>query len=275
MTRDEATLTPLTRADGRASPAWTVGGDGQTAGRSQGWTLLPTDIYCQARGRRNSYASPVRMLQRSLSGTGRRSVPSSPIIYRDRSGQYRYLSQAPGGCQHLMDTTDSMLEVSSDTGTHQTTAASKTRRSSSSETLSDCAAMNRYSRRSVGAGAGPFSTRTGRSGPQSALGYHAQCHPVPVSTARSRGTGGQVDRDVHRALALEGLRSWYMRAAVYGYQQEQSTLGWDHRLYSTGALRPSYSPTTSRVNWEARQRPTRTSHQVGVTTRGRWCEPPC
>ncbi|XP_078064780.1 FERM domain-containing protein 4B-like, partial [Mustelus asterias] len=86
--RDEATLTPLTRADGRASPCVDSRGDGQTAGRSQGWTLLPTDIYCQARGRRNSYASPVRMLQRSLSGTGRRSVPSSPIIYRDRSGQY-------------------------------------------------------------------------------------------------------------------------------------------------------------------------------------------
>ncbi|XP_072344115.1 coiled-coil domain-containing protein 120-like isoform X2 [Scyliorhinus torazame] len=270
---DETTLTAALRAEGRASPRVDPWGDEQTVGRNHGWTLLPTDIYCQARGHRNSYASPVRMLQRSQSGAGRRSVPSSPVIYRDRSGHYRYLSPAHGDCQHLMDSTDAKAEVSSDTGACQ--APGRTRHSSSSETLSNSAALNRHSRRSVGEGRASFSTRTGRSGPQSSLGYHSQCHPVPVSTAQHRVMGGQVDRDIHRALALEGLRSWYMRTAVYGYQQEHSTLGWDRRLHPTGAVRVNYSPMIPRVNWEAGQRPTRTSHQVVVTPRGHRCDSPC
>ncbi|XP_038637383.1 FERM domain-containing protein 4A-like [Scyliorhinus canicula] len=60
---DETTLTAAMWAEGRASPRVDTWGDGQTVGRNHGWTLLPMDIDCQARGLRNSYASPVRYSQ--------------------------------------------------------------------------------------------------------------------------------------------------------------------------------------------------------------------
>ncbi|XP_067884432.1 coiled-coil domain-containing protein 120-like isoform X1 [Heterodontus francisci] len=279
LPRDEARLTASLLTDGRSSPRLDGWGDGRTVGHSQGWTLLPTDIYCQARGRRNSYANPARMLQRSMSGAVRRSVPSSPVIYRDRPGLSRYLSPASRR-QQLMDTTDSRTEVSSDTGAERPAAAGRTRRSSSSEMLSEGAGLPHRSCRLPAEG--PSSTQAGqtagRSGAQSASGYYPQQHPVPVSLAggahRQAAAGGRVDRDVHRALALEGLRAWYVRTATYGHQQERTALGWDHRLHPTGAARPVYSPATPRANWEAWRRPG-TSGRAGVTTRGRWCDPPC
>ncbi|XP_067833563.1 coiled-coil domain-containing protein 120-like, partial [Heptranchias perlo] len=86
--RDEASLTACLLPDGRVLSPSRRPGDARTLGRGHGWTLLPADIYYQTRSRRSSYASPVRMLQRSMSGVERRSVPSSPVIYRERPGQY-------------------------------------------------------------------------------------------------------------------------------------------------------------------------------------------
>uniref|UniRef100_UPI00398ECCAA coiled-coil domain-containing protein 120-like n=1 Tax=Pristiophorus japonicus TaxID=55135 RepID=UPI00398ECCAA len=87
--RDEDPQTAGLLHDERSSPRLDTWVDGRNVGRGSGWTLLPAEIYYHARGRRSSFASPVRMLQRSMSGTQRRSVPSSPVIYRDRAGQYR------------------------------------------------------------------------------------------------------------------------------------------------------------------------------------------
>ncbi|XP_048381939.2 FERM domain-containing protein 4B-like isoform X2 [Stegostoma tigrinum] len=245
-----------------------TGGSGQALGWSQGWTLLPPDVYCQARGRRRSYANPARLLQRSMSGM-ERSVPSSPIIYRDRSGQYRYLSSVP----RFPDAISSRVEVSSDAGSERQAFRHSSRRSGSSETLSDGAAFTRPGRRSLG-GTG----LSGCPGTQPACGHDPGRKPMLGSKAVSahrRGSGKPVDRDVHRALALEGLRAWYMRAAVYGHQQEHVTLGSDHPgLHGTGAARPSYSLVTPQANWGACRRSS-TSQQVGVTTRGRWYDPPC
>ncbi|XP_048475847.1 FERM domain-containing protein 4B-like isoform X2 [Rhincodon typus] len=251
-----------------------AGRSGQALGWSQGWTLLPPDVYCQAKGRRRSYANPARLLQRSMSGM-ERSVPSSPIIYRDRSGQYRYLSSVP----RFPDAASSRVEVSSDAGSERPALRHSSQRSSSSETLSDGAAFARPSRRSLG-GASVSGRQSGRPGPQPACGHDPERQPVLGSkaggSAHRRGSGKPVDRDIHRALALEGLRAWYMRAAVYGNQQEHATPVWDRPgLRGTGAVRPSYSLMTPQANWEACRRSTRTSQQVGVTTRGRWYDPPC
>ncbi|XP_060676843.1 coiled-coil domain-containing protein 120-like [Hemiscyllium ocellatum] len=235
-----------------------TGGNGQNVGQCQGWTLLPADIYCQARGRRRSGASPARLLQRSVSGMERRSVPSSPVIYKDRTGQYRYLTSVPR-CTQRPDAPPS------EPGVWPGVALTRrTRRSSSSETLSDSATVTRPGRRSLGG-----SGASGLAGPHDPEGSACPPRrwPGPGSTAggsHRRAVGERADRDIHRALALEGLRSWYMRAAVHRNQEEWVIPGW----------RRGSMPVTSQVNWEACRRSARVSQQVRGTPRALWYDPP-
>ncbi|XP_072884683.1 coiled-coil domain-containing protein 120-like [Hemitrygon akajei] len=216
---------------GPSSASGDMRGDGQTIGRGDGWTLLPTDIYYQTRGRRNSYASPVRMLQRSMSGAGRRSEPCSPIVYRDRAGRHR--PSLPSPCANAWDPP---LESRSETGAERTSVAGGTRRSSSSEVL------GRASR----GGAGSSALRL-------AAGRWPERPPPPGPNARLPDR----DRELHRALALEGLRDWYVRAA-----------GQHRRHHTTGADWPSISHRGPTLDWRT---PEVLTQRPRVTDHSRWC----
>lgn len=209
---------------GPSSASGDMRGDRQTIGRGDGWTLLPTDIYYQTRGRRNSYASPVRMLQRSVSGAGRRSEPCSPVVYRDRAGRHR-----PSLASPCADAWEPPLESRSEPGAERTSAAGGTRRSSSSEVLG---------------GAGSAALRL-------AAGRWPERLPPPGPSARPP------DRELHRALALEGLRDWYVRAA--GQHRHHHTAGVDW---------PSISHRGPTLDWRT---PEVLTQRPRVTDHSRWC----
>ncbi|XP_072103044.1 coiled-coil domain-containing protein 120-like [Mobula birostris] len=218
---------------GPSSASGDMRGNGQTIGRGDGWTLLPTDIYHQARGRRNSYASPVRMLQRSVSGAGRRSEPCSPIVYRDRAGRHRPSLPIP-----CADGWDTPLESRSETGAERMSAAGGTRRSSSSEVLGGASR----------GGAGSSALRL-------AAGRWPERPPPPGPSARL--SERDRDRELHRALALEGLRDWYVRAA-----------GQHRRHHTTGADWPSISHRGPTFDWRT---PEVLTQRPRVADHSRWC----
>ncbi|XP_069785150.1 uncharacterized protein [Narcine bancroftii] len=212
---EEAALQMSQNTDGR--------GDGQTIGCGNSWTLLPGELY-QGRRTGTCLTSPIRLLQRSVSGASRSNGSLSPAVCRDRAGRFRYPILVPGRGQRA-DGCNPSLEPRGDVGAEP---QPRTRRSSSSEV--------------PGLGGGTPRSRAGRSAfrlagsrcpewqQQAAEGPQGPCaHRRPVPTAL-------LDREIHRALALEGLRDWYVRSATSGPPRDPVAGGHHHRLYTESML---------------------------------------
>ncbi|XP_043542619.1 uncharacterized protein LOC122548130 [Chiloscyllium plagiosum] len=211
---------------------------------------------CSVRGR----LVPIKRAALSWMVSSYPSVIGALPVHTRGSGQFRYLTSVPR-CTQRPDAPPS------EPGVWPSVALTRrTRRSSSSETLSDSATVTRPGRRSLG---GSGASRL--AGPHYPEGSACPPRrwPGPGPTAggsHRRGASERADRDIHRALALEGLRSWYMRAAVHRHQEEWVIPGWNRGMGSM--------PVTPQVNWEACRRSARVSQQVRGTPRALWYDPP-
>ncbi|XP_030403172.1 coiled-coil domain-containing protein 120 [Gopherus evgoodei] len=214
--------------------------------RRPGWRGPPTELGGGAASRRSSLASPTspnRTLPRSVSSFEGRSVPATPVLTRNIcSGSQNVRPDAPPATRQWSGSQDSQLgppsrDPSADRAPPAFTA--RTRRSNSSEALIERGAppedppfrgpprppyaeilLDYYLERQ-GWPAGDHLSRRDAP-PPPGWGYPESPLPRRAGRAKSCGPPPQSQRPpapqcppraVHKALALEGLRNWYLRNA--------------------------------------------------------------
>uniref|UniRef100_A0A8C8RJM4 Coiled-coil domain containing 120 n=1 Tax=Pelusios castaneus TaxID=367368 RepID=A0A8C8RJM4_9SAUR len=216
--------------------------------RRPGWRAPPLELCGGVTSRRSSLASPTspnRTLPRSVSSFEGRSVPATPVLSRNSCSGTQNFSRpdAPPAARQWSGSQDSQLgPPSRDLSTDRDPPpfAARTRRSNSSEALIErggppeeppfCGTsrppyteilLDYYLERQCWPGGDHLSRRD--APPPSSLGYPESPLPRRAGRAKSCGPPPQSQpppiapqrppRAVHKALALEGLRNWYLRNA--------------------------------------------------------------
>ncbi|XP_074926671.1 coiled-coil domain-containing protein 120 [Chelonoidis abingdonii] len=214
--------------------------------RRPSWRGPPTELGGGAASRRSSLASPTspnRTLPRSVSSFEGRSVPATPVLTRNIcSGSQNFRPDAPAAARQWSGSQDSQLgppsrDPSADWAPPAFTA--RTRRSNSSEALIErgtppedppfrspprppyAEILLDYYLERQGWPAGDHLSRRDAPPPP---GWRYAESPLPRRAGRAKSCGPPPQsqlppapqcppRAVHKALALEGLRNWYLRNA--------------------------------------------------------------
>lgn len=215
--------------------------------RRPGWRAPLPDLCGGAASRRSSLATPTspnRTLPRSVSSFEGRSVPATPVLTRSIcSGSHSFRPDAPTATRQWSGSQDSQLgPPSRDPSVDRAPPAfaARTRRSNSSEALIERGGppddppirgpprppyaellLDYYLERQCGPAGDHLSRRDGP--PPPSWGYPESPLPRRVGRAKSCGppppsqlpppAPQHLPRAAHKALALEGLRNWYLRNA--------------------------------------------------------------